>query len=87
MSNITIIDASGDIRSENWPPSDKPIMLDQIADQKRKAAQDAYQALKEARGGLKSTSRRALNGNGSYTEVDNTTGATRHMNADGTERS
>ena len=86
MSNIIIKDASGEIRSENWPPSDTPIMLDQVADQKRKAAQDVYQALKESRGGLKSTSRRAVNWDGSYTEINNTTGETRYMNADGTEK-
>ena len=87
MANITITDASGEIRSENWPPHERPVMLDHLADQKRQAAQDAYQALKESRGGLKSVSKTAVNWDGSYTEINNTTGARRYMNADGTERS
>ena len=86
MSNITITDADGSIRSTNWPPSERPTMLDHLADQKRQAAQDAYQALKESRGGLKSTSKAAVNWDGSYTEINNTTGARRYMNADGTPR-
>ena len=86
MSNITIKDASGQIRSENWPPSDTPIMLDQVANQKRKAAQDVYQALKESRGGLKSTSILTHYFDGSYRVKDNNSGETRYMNADGTEK-
>ena len=87
MSNITIKDASGEIRSENWPPSDVPTMLDQVANQKRKAAQDAYAAFRATHGQLISTSRKTVNWDGSYTEINNTTGETRYMNADGTEKS
>ena len=51
---ITITDANGDVRSTEWPPADKPVMMDAINDADRKARQDIYDAEKAARGGLKS---------------------------------
>lgn len=82
----TINNADGSVRDANWPSQDKPVMMDKLNDIARKARQDAHDAAKVARGGLKSTSRRAINFDGSYTEVNNTTGETRFVNADGTPR-
>ncbi len=45
---ITINNADGTVRSTNWPPEARPVMLDHIADAKRKAAQDIYDAKKAA---------------------------------------
>ena len=87
MSNITIKDASGEIRSENWPPQTEPKMLNDARDEKAQAAEDAYQAFKTNNGRLKSTSILTHYFDGSYRVKDNNSGETRYMNADGTERS
>jgi len=72
--SITITDSDGTVRSTNWPPAVKPVMLDHVADQKRKAAQDIYDAEKAARGGLKSFTTLGYNFDGSIRRKNNTTG-------------
>ena len=76
---ITITDSNGDVRSENWPPADEldAIMLDKTADAKRKSAQDAYDAAKAARGGLKSYTwiGEPMLNNTRRMRINNTTGA------------
>ena len=48
MPNITITDASGAIRSTNWPPANNtdPVMLDDVRDEARAAAQAEYDAIR-----------------------------------------
>ncbi len=46
---ITIKDADGATRSTNWPPNERPTMLDQIRDDARKAESDAYEQIKDIR--------------------------------------
>lgn len=75
---ITITDASGHVRSTNWPPADEldAVMLDKTADAKRKARQDTYDAAKAARGGLQSYSwvGEPILSNTKRVRRDNTTG-------------
>ena len=75
MSKMTIKDASGEIRSENWPPSDVPKMSAQVANQKRREAEDAYQEFKANNGGLKSYSYSGAPYMGKIKRIDNNSGA------------
>lgn len=72
---ITITDSDGTVRSTNWPPADKPVMLDQVADAKRKADQDVYDA-KKAASPLQSYSNMHAVFGGRMVRKDNTTGET-----------
>lgn len=77
---ITITDADGSTRSTNWPPSDKPIMLDQVADAKRKAKQDVYDAKKAASPYQSYSNLYAIFGN-QVLRQNNTTGETEVVDA------
>ena len=70
----TINNADGSVRDANWPPQNKPVMLEQIREAARKAAQDTHDAAKVARGGLKSHSTLGVLFDGRIRRKNNTTG-------------
>ena len=78
-----INDANGDVRDSSWPSQDKPVMMDKVNDDARKARQDAYQAAKEARGGLQSHSVVEVLFDGRIQRKNNSTGEIEIVNADG----
>ena len=77
-----IKDSDGTIRDANWPPADS-VMLNDIRDQKLEDAKDAYQAFKDANGGLKSTSVVDVLFDGRVRKINNSTNEIEIYNADG----
>lgn len=73
MSNIIITDSDGSTRSTNWPPAEKPIMLDQVAAAKRQADQAVYDA-KKASAPYQSHSTLGYTFDGQEMRKNNTTG-------------
>jgi hypothetical protein len=78
----TITNADGSILDASWPSQNKPVMMDAINDADRKARQDAYDAEKAARGGLKSYSwvGEPMLSNTKRVRRDNTTGEIETVN-------
>ena len=77
-----IKDSDGTIRDANWPPADS-VMLNDIRDQKLEDAKDAYQAFKDANGGLKSHSVVDVLFDGRVRKINNSTNEIEIFNADG----
>jgi len=80
MSNIIITDSDGSTRSTNWPPANKPVMLDQVADAKRAADQAVYDA-KKAAAPYQSHSNMYAIFDGRIMRKNNTTGETEVVDA------